>query len=105
MYIYLDLFHTFSPIQKRMESDLHPLSLLFIQFQYIHKCIIWNFYISNLTHSFFPLFLFLQKFFLSCDITAIAFRKHILSECLHRLPGDDFGADRCLNRDIEELSW
>src|SRR5882757_1098976 len=65
---------------------------------------LWDFDAAILAHLLLALLLLVEKLALAADIAAIAFRRHILAQRADRLARDDLGADRRLNRDLEELS-
>src|SRR5271155_3228421 len=62
-----------------------------------------NLHAADGFHAFLAGFLFLQQFALARDVAAVALRQHVLAQRLDRLAGDDLGADRRLDRDIEHL--
>src|SRR5689334_10739046 len=59
--------------------------------------------LPDLLHLLFALFLFVEKFALPADVTAIAFRGDVLSHFANVVAGDDLAADRGLDRDLEHL--
>ena len=78
--------------------------LLLIKFQYTHKCLLWDFYISKLAHPLFTFFLFFKKFSLSGNITTVTFGKYIFSHCPYCLSCYYFSSDCRLYRDFKKLS-
>ena len=56
------------------------LDRLFVDFQHRHEYFLWDFYITNLLHPFFTLFLLLQQLALTADIAAIALGNNILTQ-------------------------
>lgn len=48
---------------------------------------LWQPDVSDCSHPFLPLLLFLQQLHLPCDIAAVALGRHILAQRLDRLPG------------------
>src|SRR6218665_342088 len=81
------------------------LSVLVVQFQNGHKCFLRNLYVSNLTHTFFTFFLFLEKFTLTGNISTITFGSYVFSQGFDGFTSDDFSTNRSLNRNVELLSW
>ena len=63
-----------------------------------------NLDVADLTHAFLASLLLLQQLALTRDIAAVALGRHILAHGLHRLAGDDFGADGRLDGDVELLT-
>src|SRR5690606_396709 len=58
---------------------------------------------ANLLHPLLPLLLLLQQLPLPGDVAAVALGGHVLPQRLDRLPRDHLAADRCLDRDLEQL--
>lgn len=88
-------------------SDLlvhHMNRLIFVSLQHRKEGFLWDFDVPHATHSFFPLFLFLQQLSFTRDITTIAFCRNILSEWGITLLGDNLVADGGLNDHLEHLS-
>ncbi len=79
--------------------------LLIVQFQNSHKCFLWNFNISNLTHTFFTFFLFfLTVLNVSREISSsITFCCNVFSlfNALMIFTCNYFRANSGLNRDIK----
>ena len=61
-------------------------------------------HIANLLHTLLAFLLLLEQLTLTAHVTAIALGQHILAHLLHRLAGDNLGADGCLNGDVELLT-
>ena len=61
-------------------------------------------HIADLLHAFLAALLLLKQLALTAHVTAIALGCDILTYLLHRLTGNDLGADRCLDGDIELLT-
>ena len=78
--------------------------LLIIQLQNSHKGFLRDLDISDLPHTLLSFFLFFKKLFLTGDVTAVAFCKEVLTHCFDRLSGNDLLSDRCLDRDLKELT-
>ncbi len=76
-------------------------SLFIIQLQYAHKCFLRNLHVSYLAHPLLTFLLFLQKFSLPADVTAVALGKHVFSHSLYRLSCNDLTSDRRLDRNFE----
>src|SRR5262249_46540148 len=58
---------------------------------------------ADLLHALLALLLLLEQLALAGDVAAVQLRRHVLAQRLDRLPGDHVGADRRLDRDVEEL--
>ena len=69
--------------------------------EHFDKSFLRNIHLADRFHPLFPFLLLLQQLSFSSDISTVAFRGHILSECLHVLTSDNFPADRRLNGDLE----
>lgn len=54
-------------------------------------------------HTLLALFLLIEQLFLSADIPAIAFRGHVFPQGRDGFAGDNFAANRRLNRDFEQV--
>src|SRR4051812_45785712 len=55
-------------------------------------------------HALLALLLLLEQLALARDVAAVALREHVLALGLDGLAGDDAGADRGLDRHVEELA-
>src|ERR1019366_3969364 len=60
---------------------------------------------TDALHSFFAFLLFLEKLPLARNITAVALGDYILANGGDSFAGDDFRADRRLDRHFEHLPW
>ena len=69
--------------------------LLLVQFQYAHEGLLRDLHVTYLTHTFLTFLLFLKKFLLTSDITAVTFCKYVFTNGLNSLTGDDFSANCC----------
>ena len=69
-----------------------------------HEGRLGNFYITELTLLFLPLFLFFQKLLFASDIAAIALCCHVFSHCAYCGPGDDLAANCGLHGNFEQLA-
>ena len=67
--------------------------LFIIQFQNTHKRFLRDLYISDLTHTFFTFFLFLQKFSLSGNIATVTFCQYVFAHRTNSLTRNDFSTD------------
>src|SRR3954464_10149744 len=57
-----------------------------------------------LLHALLALLLLLEELALAGDVAAVALGDHVLADRLDGLAGDDLGADRRLDRDLELLA-
>src|SRR4051812_10185024 len=62
-----------------------------------------NLHRAHLLHALLPLLLLLEELALAADVAAVALRRDVLAQRLHRLARDDLGADRGLEHDLELL--
>ena len=69
-----------------------------------HEGFLRHFHITHLTHPLLAFLLLFQKLFLTADIAAIAFCKHVLAHRLDGFPGDNLAADCRLNRNFEQMA-
>ncbi len=60
--------------------------------------------VTHLLHTFLTVFLLLQQLF-TADVTAVAFRRDVLTQLFDGGTGNNVVADSRLNRDIELLAW
>ena len=58
---------------------------------------------ADLLHPLFPFFLLFPEFAFAGDIAAIAFGGDVFGDRADRFAGNDFSADRCLDRNFEQL--
>ena len=93
-----------SSIAFRLRSGRPRRPLLLVQFQYAHEGLLRNLHITYLTHTFLTFLLFLKKFLLTCDITAVTLRKYVLTNGLNGLTCNDLSADCCLDRNLKQMS-
>ena len=68
------------------------MSILAVDFQNAHKRFARHGHAAHLTHTFFAFLLFFQKFFLSCDVAAVALCKDVFPDGFDGFPCDDFAA-------------
>lgn len=78
--------------------------VLSIQLQYSQECLLRNFDVANLLHSFLPSFLFFQQLALTTNVTTVTFGGHILSDTFDGFAGDNLGSDGSLNGNVELLA-
>src|SRR5262249_37305947 len=64
---------------------------------------LWNLDFAELSHPFLALFLLVEELAFSGDVTAIAFRGHVLAQRTDRFARDDLAADRRLDRYLEKV--
>ena len=75
-----------------------------VHLQHGEECRLRHLYLPHLTHTFLTGLLFFEQFALTRYVAAVALRRHILTHGLHRLAGDDLGADGGLYGYVELLA-
>src|SRR5258708_37509432 len=60
--------------------------------------------LAELAHLLLALFLLVEELALAADVAAVALGEHVLAQGRDRLARDDAAADRCLDRDLEQLA-
>src|SRR6185437_7714021 len=79
-----------------------PISL--VRAQHCQKGFLRYLDATDLLHALLAFLLFLQQFFLTRDVAAVALGQHVLAQRLHRRTRDNLPADRGLDSHIEHLS-
>lgn len=79
--------------------------IILIKLQYSEEGFLRHFNVADLFHALLASFLLFEQFSLSADITAVAFRRYILSHLLYSFTGDNLCAYGCLNGDVKLLAW
>src|SRR6185437_8408169 len=79
-----------------------PISL--VRAQHCQKGFLRYLDATDLLHALLAFLLFLQQFFLTRDVAAVALGQHVLAQRLHRRTRDHLPADRGLDSHIEHLS-
>src|SRR3954470_10717533 len=97
--------------QRRRENDVAEKARLdnersrhSVDLQHREKRLLRNLHRSHLLHALLSLLLLLEELALARDVAAVALGKNILAERLDAGARDDFGSDRRLNRNLEELA-
>ena len=75
-----------------------------IQLQHCHKCLLRHIHLTHRLHPLLPFCLFLQQFLLTRNITAIALRKHILTNRTDARTGNNPASKRSLQGNFELLA-
>ncbi len=75
-----------------------------IHLQHGEECRLRHLYLPYLTHTFLTGLLLFKEFAFTRYVAAVALRRHILTHGLHRLAGDDLGADGSLYGYVELLT-
>ncbi len=65
--------------KREWKTEMSAQLKLIVQFQHRHKCGLRNLYSTDLLHFLFPLFLFLQQFTLTGNISTVAFCGNVFS--------------------------
>ena len=74
-----------------------------INAQNAHECFTGQFHGTYLPHALFTFFLLFKQLLFTRDVAAVAFCKNIFAKSTHGLSGNDFAADRSLNRNFKLL--
>src|SRR6185437_15971561 len=74
-----------------------------VRSQYREERFLRNLDAADLLHALLAFLLFLQQLLLARNVAAVALRKHVLAQRLHRGACDDLRADRGLDRHVEHL--
>ena len=77
-----------------VELDLHAWSAIHLQRR--NKRLLRDIHLAELAHLLLAFLLLLQKFALSRDVAAVAFRGDVLAQRADGFAGDDLAADRRL---------
>src|SRR5574337_1915610 len=76
-------------------------TILLLRLQHGHERLLGDVHAADGFHALLALLLLLQQLALAGHVAAVALGGHVLAEGLERLAGDDLGADRGLERDLE----
>ena len=75
-----------------------------IQLEHCEEGLLRYLHVANLLHAFLTLLLLLQQFALTAHVTAVALGRHVLAHLLHRLTGNDLGANGGLDGNVKLLA-
>src|SRR5205814_10104712 len=89
----------YDPAANAQTNSLTALAYL----QHRQKRLLWNIPSPDALHALLTFFLFFQQLALAGDVAAVAFGEHVLAHGMDRFAGDDLGAARSLNGDLEHL--
>ena len=87
-----------------MHVEVAGAHLLVVQVEHGQERLLRHLDAADLLHPLLALLLLLEQLPLAADVAAVALREHVLPLRLDRLASDDPGADRGLDRDVEELA-
>ncbi len=85
---------------RSLEFDKREL----VNFQHCKERFLWNLDVPHRFHAFLTLFLFLEEFALTGDISAVTFRRYVLAERTDDFGRDNFPADGRLDFHLELLA-
>src|SRR5262245_16109381 len=80
-----------------------PRSSVFVHLERGDERLLRDLHLAELAHPLLALLLLFEKLALSRDVAAVTLSKHILAQRSDGLARDDAPADRCLDRNLEEV--
>ena len=81
------------------------LWMVLADFENRQKCLLRNFHVANLFHTFLTFFLLVEQFALTGDVAAVAFGGNVFAEGFDGASRYDFGAYGGLDGYVELMSW
>src|SRR5471030_632948 len=93
-----------SQLERHEKLDGNSLPLRLVEIQHCEERLLGHLDAADVLHPLLALLLLLEQLPLAADVTAVAFREHVLAAGLHGLARDHARADRGLDRDVEHLA-
>src|SRR3954453_6934166 len=90
-------------IPRRTRATFSSCRSVAIELEHRQERLLRYLHRPDLLHALLPLLLFLEELALPGDVAAVELRRHVLAKRLHGLARQHAGADRRLDRHVEEL--